>query len=445
MNTLASFSAGTTVAIALLASTICGQSNPNAGLLVGNVGPIGPSSSLAGELYTQAVDSNCAAPKKSGNSAPLAMAFYGGGTAYDAARQAVWVSDGRVIALQQVSNAKVSCQLNAKLSGTYGKANFVSGLAHCNKRKQLIQMEMVVGTSSNSLVFRFYDTSACPPKLLNTTCSFAIPSTMVPGVAHGLAYDEARDLIFFTMSGSGFAGWTSSVNFINYSVACLGAKPGSFPVPLFSQCGGANTPVTAMAYNSCTQILYVTEGTVMLKMDISNLSKPVNLNASTPCCKFNVQRKAWAGLAIVPNSVIKSVGTSCLSSGCPSCSNMTLGFTGGDLALGNQDLAIQITGAPAGGTAGFYISLGNCVIPGLSLPGLCGAIHTPISAGQPLFIGNFSLSSGSGCTGTMKIPTPMPSDRAVCNTTICSQFLIRCPSGGSAGGLTNAIEFRVGG
>ncbi|MHC4516474.1 MAG: hypothetical protein ACYS5W_22655 [Planctomycetota bacterium] len=429
MNTLASLSAGTTVAIALLASTICGQSNPNAGLLVGNVGPIGLSSSLAGELYTQDVDNKCPAPQRRGTG--LAMSFNGGGTAYDAARQAVWVSDGQNIALQQVANGKVSCQVKATLSGTYGKTNFVSGLAHSNKRKQLIQMEMVVGTTANKLVFRFYDTSACPPKLLNTTCSFAIPTTNAPGVAHGLAYDEARE--------------TSNVNFINYTVACLGAKPASFPVPLFSTCGGGNTAVTAMAYNSCTQILYVTEGTVTLKMNISNLAKPVNLNASTPCCKFNVQRKAWSGLAIVPNSVIKSVGTSCLSSGCPSCSSMTLGFTGGDLALGNQDLAIQITGAPAGGTAGFFISLGNCVSPGVNLLGLCGAVHTPISAGQPLFIGNFSLSSGSGCTGTMKIPTAMPSDRSVCNTSFCSQFLIRCPSGGVAGGLTNAIEFRVGG
>ncbi|MHC4851849.1 MAG: hypothetical protein ACYTF5_07500 [Planctomycetota bacterium] len=445
MKALTSFTVATSVAIALLGSTIRGQSNPNAGLLVGNIGPTGTSGiSIRGELYTQDVDNNCKAPKRTGFG--LAMAVHGGGTAYDAARNAVWVSDGRAIALQQVANGQVSCQFNATLSGTFGKNYFVSGLAHSNKRKQLIQMEMVVGTTSNSLRLRFYDTSACPPKLLNTTCSFAIPTTNAPGVAHGLAYDEARDLIFFTMSGSGFAGWTSSVNYISYSIACLGpVKPISFPVPLFSQCGGANTPVKAMTYNSCTRILYVTEGTVTLKMDISNLAKPVNLNASTPCCKFNVKNKVWNGLAIVPNSVIKSVGTSCLSSGCPSCSNMTLGFTGGDLALGNQDLAIQITGAPAGGTAGFYISLGNCVTPGLSLPGLCGAIHTPISAGQPLFIGNFSLSSGSGCTGIMKIPTPMPSDRSVCNTSICSQFLIRCPSGGGAGGLTNAIEFRVGG
>ncbi|MHC4899935.1 MAG: hypothetical protein ACYTGW_22820, partial [Planctomycetota bacterium] len=370
----------------------------------------------------------------------------GGGTAYDAARQAVWVSDGRKIALQQVSNAAVSCQFNATLSGTYGKTNFVSGLAHCNKRKQLIQMEMVVGATSNSLRLRFYDTSACPPTLLKTTCSFAIPNANVPGVAHGLAYDEARDLILFTMSGSGFAGWTSTVNYINYSVACLGAvKPRSFPVPLFSQCGGTNTAVKAMTYNSCTQILYVTEGTVMLKMDISNLAKPVNLNASTPCCKFVVKGKAWSGLAIVPNSVVQPVGSSCLNTGCPSCANMTLGFTGGDLALGNQNLAIQITGAPAGGTAGFYLSLGKCVSPGLPLPGLCGAVHTPISSGQPLFIGNFSLGSGSGCTGSMKIPTPMPSDRSVCNTTFCSQFLIRCPAGGLAAGLTNAVEFSVGG
>ncbi len=430
------------VATALLGSTLCGQSNPNAGVLVGNAGrKLAPS--LAGELYTQAVDSNCATAKKVGSS--MAWAFNGGGTAYDAARQAVWVSDGRQIALQQVSNGAASCRFNATLSGTYGRTNFVSGLAHCNRRKELIQMEMVVGAKSNSLVLRFYDTSACPPKLLKTTCSFAIPTTTVPGVARGLAYDEVRDLIFFTMSGSGIVGWTTSVNYVNYAVACLVTKPGTFSVPLISPCGGTNIPVTGMAYSPCTKVLYVTEGNVILKLNITNLAKPVNLNANAKCCKFNVTGRTWAGLAYVPNSVVKAVGSSCLNSGCASCGNMTLGFTGGDLALGNQDLAIQVTGAPAGGMAGFYLSAGKCQTPGLSLSGLCGAIHLTISAGQPLFVGNFSLGTGSGCTGSMKLTAPIPSNAALCGRTICSQFLIRCPAGGLAAGLTNAIEFSVGG
>ncbi len=429
-------------AMALLGSALCGQSNPNAGVLVGNIG-VTLAPSLAGELYTQAVDNNCAAAKKVGNS--LAWAFNGGGTAYDAARQAVWVSDGQQIALQQLSNGQTSCQFNATLSGTYGKSNFVSGLAHCNKRKELIQLEMVVGSSSNSVVLRFYDTSACPPKLLKTTCSFAIPNTNTPGVGHGLAYDEARDLIFFTMSGSGFAGWTSTVHYINYAVACLTGKTSTFSVPLFSTCQGTNSWVTGMAYNPCTKILYLTEGNAVLKLDISNLSSPKNLNATTACCTLNLTRKSWAGLAIVPGSVVQSVGSSCLGSGCPSCTSMKLDFTGGDLALGNRDLAIQITGAPAGGTAGFYLSLGKCQTPGFSLPGLCGAVHTPISSTQPLFIGNFSLGTGSGCTGSLKLGTAVPSNASLCGVSICSQFLIRCPQGGLAAGLTNALEFSVGG
>ena len=64
----------------------------------------------------------------------------------------------------------------------------------------------------------------------------------------------------------------------------------------------------------------------------------MNLNANAKCCKLNLTRKTWAGLAYVPNSVVKAVGSSCLNSGCAKCGNMTLGFTGGDLALGNQEL-----------------------------------------------------------------------------------------------------------
>ena len=158
----------------------------------GNIGPTGFGISIRGELYSQAIDKNCAGARRPG--VGLAMAIRGGGTAYDAARNAVWVSDGRAIALQQIADAKVSCQFNAALSGT-GAGFFVSGLAHCNKRKQLIQMEMVVGKNSNSLVLRFYDTKSCPPKLLTTKCTFAIPNGNTAGVAHGLAYEATITIL----------------------------------------------------------------------------------------------------------------------------------------------------------------------------------------------------------------------------------------------------------
>lgn len=429
------------LAVSFLGAAPCAQANPDAGKLVGIVGPTGNLLTLRGELYKQAVDSNCANAQKVGNITGLRMAMRGGGTAYDAARSAVWVSDGTKIALQKISGAMSCAAFSATLSGT-GSGYTVTGLAHCNKRKQLVQMEQMVGSSSNTLVLRFYDTSACPPKLLKTTCSFSIPNGNTAGVAHGLAYDEARDLIFFTTSQNGTAGWTNTVHYINYVVACLSVTPKTFTLPSFTGCGGTNGAVKAMAYNACSKILYVTEGTVVLKMDLSNLASPKNLNASKACCKFNVKGKAWNGLAIVPNSASKSVGNACLNTGCPSCTSMSLALVGGDPALGNRDLALQITNAPGGGLAGFYLSPGRCVTPGLSL--LCGAVHTPISAGLPLFIGNFPLS-GSACSGTLKLPAAVPSDAGLCNIPICTQFLIRCPSGGMAAGFTNALEFTVGG
>lgn len=431
-----------TVFLFLFCASGYGQASPDAGQLAGILGPTSNLLTLRGELYKQAVDNNCATPQKVANITGLRMAISGGGTAYDAARSAVWVSDGTNIALQQLSGTITCAAFAATLSGT-GTGYTVTGLAHCNKRKQLIQMEQVVGATSNSLVLRFYDTSACPPKLLTTTCSIPIPGGNTPGVAHGLAYDEARDLIFFTMSQQGTAGWSSTVNYVNFPVACL-VKPSSFGVPSFTSCGGTNGFVKAMTYNSCTKVLCLTEGTVMLKLDISNISSPKNLNATTACCKFNVNGKGWAGLAIVPNSSSTSVGSSCVGSGCPSCTSMGLGFVGGDLALGNQDLALQITGAPGGGMAGLYLSLGKCQSPGLTLPGLCGQVHTPVSIVFPLFIGNFPLA-GSACSGSLKLPTPVPTSTSLCNMPICTQFLVRCPAGGLAAGLTNAVEFSLGG
>ena len=55
---------------------------------------------------------------------------------------------------------------------------------------------------------------------------------------------------------------------------------------------------------------------------------------------------------------------------------------------------------------------------------------------------DFSMCGYMG--GGVKIPVAVPNDLALCKTDLCAQFLVLCP-GGSGAGLTNAVQFRVGG
>ncbi len=114
------------------------------------------------------------------------------------------------------------------------------------------------------------------------------------------------------------------------------------------------------------------------------------------------------------------------------------------MVLGNPDVAIDISGAPTGGTGAFYISLGTCT-GGLGLPGLCGQVYPSLGAGFPVLLGIFPLGGQSGaCAGSLNLKLGgVPNDAALCGVSACSQFLIRCAQGGA--GLTNALEFTIGG
>ena len=110
------------IAILVLGGASAAQSSQFGGLLVGNTGPSGILSSLAGKVYTQDV-ATCSTPVLRGST--LRMATKGaGGTAYDAARQAVWISDGKTVALYDMVAKKTTCSFNARLN-----ANFLSGEA----------------------------------------------------------------------------------------------------------------------------------------------------------------------------------------------------------------------------------------------------------------------------------------------------------------------------
>jgi hypothetical protein len=79
------------------------------------------------------------------------------------------------------------------------------------------------------------------------------------------------------------------------------------------------------------------------------------------------------------------------------------------------------------------------------LQGLCGAIYPTIQGPMPLLLGVFNLQGSGTCGGALNLKIGIPPNASLCNTIACIQFLIRCPQGGLAAGLTNGLELRIGG
>jgi len=392
--------------------------------------------------------SKCGAATQVGAVGTHNRSIFAGGSAYDSRHQAVWVSDGTRISLYRLRDKQTLCTFKPTVRISTPAVGVVSGLALSASRGELYQLE----TITNQMALTVYDVSNisgnCSPAVKKAGCAVKIGT---PGeFAGALAYDEVRDLLYYVTSWMGFArpGFTiyaapranpcklTSIAFAPCSSTATGPR---FPLP--------GQPATGAAYGHCQQFLYVATGSevnVVRMVDPLN-GKTLNMNQllNAPCCQKQTG-DMWAGLAVMPRWGKRLVGQSCVPSNCGACSSMMLDLAGGDLVLGNPDVAMDISGAPTGSTGAFYISLGTCT-SGVGLPGLCGQVYPSLGGAFPVLLGIFPLAGqGGACAGKLNLQLGgVPNDGALCGVSACSQFLIRCAQGGV--GLTNAMEFSIGG
>ncbi|MHC5072293.1 MAG: hypothetical protein ACYTGO_17595 [Planctomycetota bacterium] len=419
-----------------LVVTTAAMAQSNADTLVGMTNNITSTGATSLDMQVPSF-SNCSAATSLGNVGSHSGNAFAGGTAYDPRHQAVWASDGSSILLYRPSDKKILCQFKPTLQISQPRVGVVSGLAFSPSRRELYQLE----TITNQMALTIYDVTNitnCNPGVKKGGC---IAKIGTPGeTAGGLAYDEVRDLFYYVTSWYGFArpGFT------------IYAAPRNNPCQLtsimFSPCSDT-APAFGAAYGACTRFLYIAKGNEInvVRMDDPLNGKTVNMNQllKVGCCQKQ-NGHMWSGLALIPRWSSKRVGSSCLSAGCGTCSSMKLDLGGGAMILGNPDVALTIADAPTGGTAAFYISLGNCS-NGVGLPGLCGQVYPAIGGAFPMLLGVFPLGGQGGtCAGSLNFKLGgVPRDASLCGVSACSQFLIRCATGGA--GLTNALEFSVGG
>lgn len=362
-----------------------------------------------------------------------------GGTAWDPRHEAAWISDTRNIALYRPSDKKILCQFTPTFKLTTSTVRpVVSGLAFSPSRRELYQVETV----PNQMAITVYDVTTvnnCNPSVKKAGCTTNLNITGER--AGGLAFDEARSLFYIVTTWSGFGGPGNTIYASPY------ASPCKLTTIAFNPCSRAST-ITGAGYSNCSKFLYLSTSTEVnvVRMDdplngqVTNMNQLLNLG----CCQKQLG-SGWAGLAVMPTWNKRSVGNSCLASSCGSCSSMQLDLGGGEAVLGNPDLAMTISGAPSSSTGAFYISGGSCT-RGTSIPGLCGSVYPSLQAPFPLLLGVFPLGGTGTCGGSLNLKLgSVPTNASLCGITTCSQFLIRCPQGGLSAGLTNGLEFTIGG
>ncbi|MHC4851933.1 MAG: hypothetical protein ACYTF5_07940, partial [Planctomycetota bacterium] len=361
-----------------------------------------------------------------------------GGSAYDPRHKAVWLCDSRLIILYRLSDKKTLCSFTPKLQlSTAAFRSVVSGLAFSPSRRELYQVE----TIPNAMAITVYNVSTvtnCNPAWKNLgRATLGITGEQ----CGGLAFDEARSLFYYVTTWAGFAGPGNSIYAATY------ANPYKMTTNAVSPCSRGST-MTGAAYSNCSRFLYVATASEVnvVRMDDALNGKTTNMNQllKVSCCQKQ-KGSGWAGLGLIPAWKKKIVGTSCLSTACATCNSMKLDLGGGDAALGNPDLALTITGAPSGSTGAFYIALGSCT-QGTALLGLCGQVYPVIQPPFPMLLGVFNLGGSGTCGGSLNMKLGgVPTSASLCGATACTQFLIRCPQGGLAAGLTNGLEFSIGG
>ncbi len=356
-----------------------------------------------------------------------------GGTAYDPRHQAVWATDSKTIILYRLSDKKTLCSFppTLQLPNTPFQKSVVSGLAFSPSRRELYQVE----TYSNAMAVTIYNVSTisaanCTPPVKKLG---AAKLGITGEWCGGLAFDEARSLFYYVTTWAGFAGNGSTIYAAPY------AKPYKTVSIAFSPCS-RGAAATGLGYGNCSKFLYVATAA---EFNVVQMTDPLN-NKTTHlgCCKKN--GASWAGMAVMPTWGKSARGSSCLAQSCAACSSMKLDLAGGDAVLGNPDLAVTITGAPTNSTGAFYVSIGGCTT-GTGLTGLCGLIYPAITGPFPLLLGVFGLGGSGTCGGALNLKVGIPTQSSLCNTTACTQFLIRCPQGGLAAVLTNGLELKIGG
>lgn len=399
------------LALALLPAAVQAQTAPE---LVGLVN--GASARLVRQSPTTCATRVCP------TAMPGIAARPNGGTAYDATRSAVWVSNGSVLEAVDPVACRVICAPHQLPSVTNSR---ITGLA-------INESEGVLVTTGTDNAIRQYRLE-CPVTRLLSRCdaSGAIPAGHTIG---GIATDDVRDLVLY--SSSDFSA-TAPANTLYVARRADPCNPlCRIAVPA---CGNNRLgAITGVAFDPCDLVVWATDGQHTVGLRLSGIS-PCSVQ-EIQCCTLP-GNTGYVGLALIPSRAT-SAGQSCTNLGCPTCPGMAH-VTSGDPALGNSSFSLDLVGAPRGSRAAIWIAGGACNAPGVSIAPFCGPILVPLI--PPPIVINLGTGPGIGCGGGFQVSVPIPLDRSLCGGTLSSQCFGICSNPGLGTFVSNCLTWTVTG
>ena len=346
-----------------------------------------------------------------------------GGTAYDATRGAVWVSNGALLQAVDPVACRVLCPPRP-LPGV--AASRITGLA-------INEDQGVLVVTNTANVISQYEL-ACPIATLKSRCD-ATSSLPLGHTIGGIATDDVRDLVIY--SSSDFSGATNPGNTLY--VARRGDPCARLCRVSVPSCGPARLgPITGVAFDSCDLVVWVTDGQRSVGLRLNGLS-PCSVQ-EIQCCTLPINAR-YSGLCIMPSRAT-SAGQSCTNLGCPTCPGMAHTTTG-DPVLGNASFSLDLVGAPRGSRGALWIAGGACNPPGILIRPFCGPILVQLV--PPPIIINIGTGPGLGCGGGFKVPIPIPLDRSLCGGTLSSQAFGICVNGSPGTFVSNCLTWTVTG
>ncbi|MEM7201922.1 MAG: hypothetical protein AAF628_16770 [Planctomycetota bacterium] len=351
---------------------------------------------------------------------------HAGGAAYNALNASIWVTQGTRMEERRIADCQLICSTPANL--TLGAGSVATGLAICESRFQMLQLESVLGNAAVSV----RHIRSCPPQVISV-CSFNLPSPR--HLAGAVAVDDRNGRVFYATSV--FGGLVSPQNTV--LVARLDDPCNILCRFTVDSCDATTRlgAIVGAAYDACSGALYFTDGTNTTCMrEPSPATTPCSFR-SVRCCPTG-GLLTWHGLDIEPAHP-RTVGSSCIGRNCPNCPNQAL-VANGDPSVGNPGFSISGENLPAGMIFVLGVSPGRCQVPGL--PFSCGRY---VLGPRAIFL-PASMVGGMRCDGQVLTSLPIPKDYSLCGLSLCAQGFVVCRTPiGNGISVLNALDVTVSG
>ena len=396
------------IAVALtagLTATVVAQTPPNL---------IGPT--LNSPLIAE-VDHNSCTPL--GTCAPGLLPtttfFWAGGSAWDSANAALWVTNGQQLGRFAAGSCATQCPLSTcpKSSAT---AEATGMDLHDGTNELWIIDDAGIITRA---------TNTCPPVALTPIYNTGLGPTGFWRTS-AIGIDELRGLVFYSTAdfqlGAG-----------NIYVAPI-ANPGAwFQVTPVTDCFPIPTLITGLAVDAGNSAIYWTNGRTTFRWTYTyNPAGPSVAFTPGSCClqlaplpdPFTDLSIRWGGAS--------STGMPCANGSCPPCPMV---HTLRNAPLLGTTLQLGLDQATPSTLALCAVDFGACNTVGPIIPPFCGPVLVPLTAALTLLGPNIPVGPGP-CGASTTFFLPLPANPAFAGTPLCSQCVSLCGASGTLGGGT---------